>query len=131
MCLPDGTHVLCPLSTSHVGYCNLHGCEIIYEGSRLSEVLLILYSGLHVRQIRNVIRYHESFVGRDYKAWAQMALSRARIEGVVNSQVCNENNGIYTAVVHVHLSCTIISIFMQILKIAYSDYFKPKADDWN
>ena len=27
----------------------------------------------HVRLIGNVVRYHQSFVGRDYKAWAQMA----------------------------------------------------------
>ncbi len=32
------------------------------------------YSGFRVKVHGNVIRYHQSFVGRDYKAWAQMAL---------------------------------------------------------
>lgn len=32
------------------------------------------YSGFHVRVFGNVIRHHQSFVGRDYKAFAQMAL---------------------------------------------------------
>ena len=33
------------------------------------------YSGFGCRVIGNVIYNHQSFVGRDYKAWAQMALS--------------------------------------------------------
>lgn len=33
------------------------------------------YSGFGCRVIGNVIHHHKSFVGRDYKAWAQMALS--------------------------------------------------------
>ena len=33
------------------------------------------YSGFDCKLLGNVIRYHQSFVGRDYKAWAQMALS--------------------------------------------------------
>ena len=32
------------------------------------------YSGFDVKVYGNVISYHKSFVGRDYKAWAQMAL---------------------------------------------------------
>lgn len=32
------------------------------------------YSGFDGRVYGNVIRHHQSFVGRDYKAWAQMAL---------------------------------------------------------
>ena len=31
------------------------------------------YSGFDVRITGNVIYHHKSFVGRDYKAWAQMA----------------------------------------------------------
>ena len=31
-------------------------------------------SGFQVGLIRNVICYHQSFVGQDYMAWAQMAL---------------------------------------------------------
>lgn len=31
-------------------------------------------SGFHVKLVGNVICYHQSFVGRDYKAWTQMAL---------------------------------------------------------
>ena len=31
------------------------------------------YSGFDCKLQGNVIRYHQSFVGRDYKAWAQMA----------------------------------------------------------
>jgi hypothetical protein len=33
------------------------------------------YSGFNFRVLGNVIHHHKSFVGRDYKAWAQMALS--------------------------------------------------------
>lgn len=32
------------------------------------------YSGFDVKVFGNVVRHHQSFVGRDYKAWAQMAL---------------------------------------------------------
>ncbi len=32
------------------------------------------YSGFRVKVLGNVIRHHQSFVGRDYKAWAQVAL---------------------------------------------------------
>ena len=31
------------------------------------------YSGFDVRITGNIIYHHQSFVGRDYKAWAQMA----------------------------------------------------------
>ena len=40
----------------------------------LARVRSFNYSGFRVRLIGNVVRYHKSFVGRDYKAWAQMAL---------------------------------------------------------
>ena len=40
----------------------------------LARVRAFNYSGFKVKLIGNVIRYHQSFVGRDYKAWAQMAL---------------------------------------------------------
>ena len=32
------------------------------------------YSGFNGRVIGNLISHHKSFVGRDYKAWAQMCL---------------------------------------------------------
>jgi len=32
------------------------------------------YSGFDGRVLGNVVHHHKSFVGRDYKAWAQMAL---------------------------------------------------------
>ncbi len=32
------------------------------------------YSGFVGKVLGNVVYYHKSFVGRDYKAWAQMAL---------------------------------------------------------
>ena len=41
----------------------------------LARVQAFNYSGFDCRLIGNVIQYHKSFVGRDYKAWAQMALS--------------------------------------------------------
>ena len=31
------------------------------------------YSGFDGKVLRNVVHHHQSFVGRDYKAWAQMA----------------------------------------------------------
>ena len=32
------------------------------------------FSGFHVKVHGNVCHHHKSFVGRDYKAWSQMAL---------------------------------------------------------
>lgn len=40
----------------------------------LARVRAFNYSGFTVKLQGNVIRHHSSFVGRDYKAWAQMAL---------------------------------------------------------
>lgn len=40
----------------------------------LARVRAFNYSGFRVRLFGNVIHHHQSFVGRDYKAWAQMAL---------------------------------------------------------
>ena len=40
----------------------------------LARVRSFNFSGFCVRLVGNVIRHHKSFVGRDYKAWAQMAL---------------------------------------------------------
>lgn len=40
----------------------------------LSRIRAFNTSGFRVKLVGNVIRYHQSFVGRDYKAWAQMAL---------------------------------------------------------
>lgn len=40
----------------------------------LARVRAFNYSGFKVKLMGNVIRHHQSFVGRDYKAWAQMAL---------------------------------------------------------
>ena len=39
----------------------------------LARIRAFNFSGFRVRLIGNVVRYHKSFVGRDYKAWAQMA----------------------------------------------------------
>ena len=41
----------------------------------LARVRRFNYSGFDFRVLGNVIHHHKSFVGRDYKAWAQMALS--------------------------------------------------------
>ena len=41
----------------------------------LTRVNAFNYSGFDCRVIGNVICHHQPFVGRDYKAWAQMALS--------------------------------------------------------
>lgn len=40
----------------------------------MARIRVFSYSGFRVKLLGNVIRYHKSFVGRDYKAWAQMAL---------------------------------------------------------
>ena len=69
---------------------NLHGCDFSpskyllkvtiprLSGQEKQEVLAKIrafnYSGFDGRVFGNVIRHHQSFVGRDYKAWAQMAL---------------------------------------------------------
>lgn len=39
----------------------------------LSRIRAFNFSGFSVKLHGNVIRHHQSFVGRDYKAWAQMA----------------------------------------------------------
>ena len=39
----------------------------------LARIRAFNYSGFRERRNGNVIRHHQSFVGRDYKAWAQMA----------------------------------------------------------
>ena len=40
----------------------------------LARIRAFSQSGFRVKLVGNVVRYHKSFVGRDYKAWAQMAL---------------------------------------------------------
>lgn len=40
----------------------------------LARIRSFNYSGFGGRLIGNVVHHHKSFVGRDYKAWAQMAL---------------------------------------------------------
>ena len=39
----------------------------------LARIRAFNFSGFRVKLHGNVIRHHQSFVGRDYKAWAQMA----------------------------------------------------------
>ena len=39
----------------------------------LARIRAFNFSGFRVKLVGNVIQYHQSFVGRDYKAWAQMA----------------------------------------------------------
>lgn len=40
----------------------------------LSRIRAFSYSGFRVKLLGNICRYYQSFVGRDFKAWAQMAL---------------------------------------------------------
>ena len=40
----------------------------------LAKIRVFNYSGFEVKLLGNVIRHHQSFVGRDYKVWAQMDL---------------------------------------------------------
>ena len=40
----------------------------------LARISVFDYSGFERRLTGNVCRYHKSFVGRDYKLWAQMAV---------------------------------------------------------
>ena len=39
----------------------------------LARIRAFNFSGFRVKLLGNVIQHHKSFVGRDYKAWAQMA----------------------------------------------------------
>ena len=41
----------------------------------LARIRAFNYSGFDCRLLGNIIHYHKSFVGRDYKAWAQMAMT--------------------------------------------------------
>ena len=45
-----------------------------HQDEILARIRAFSYSGFRVRLLGNVIRHHQSFVGRDYKAWAQMEL---------------------------------------------------------
>lgn len=40
----------------------------------LARIRAFSFSGFCVKLFGNVIQHHRSFVGRDYKAWAQMSL---------------------------------------------------------
>ena len=40
----------------------------------LARMAAFKYSGFDGKVLGNVVYHHQSFVGRDYKAWAQMAL---------------------------------------------------------
>ena len=40
----------------------------------LARMAAFNYSGFDGKVLGNVVHHHQSFVGRDYKAWAQMAL---------------------------------------------------------
>ena len=40
----------------------------------LARMAAFNYSGFNGKVLGNVVHHHQSFVGRDYKAWAQMAL---------------------------------------------------------
>lgn len=40
----------------------------------LSRMRAFNYSGFNVKVLGNICFYYQSFVGRDFKAWAQMAL---------------------------------------------------------
>ena len=40
----------------------------------LARMAAFNYSGFNKKVLGNVVHHHQSFVGRDYKAWAQMAL---------------------------------------------------------
>ena len=39
----------------------------------LARIRAFNFSGFRAKLVGNVVRYHQSFVGHDYKAWAQMA----------------------------------------------------------
>ena len=39
----------------------------------LARIRAFNFSGFRAKLIGNIVRYHQSFVWRDYKAWAQMA----------------------------------------------------------
>ncbi len=39
----------------------------------MARIKAFSYSGFRVKLAGNVVRYYQSFVGRDFKAWAQMA----------------------------------------------------------
>lgn len=39
----------------------------------MARIKAFSYSGFRVKLAGNLVRYYQSFVGRDFKAWAQMA----------------------------------------------------------
>ena len=45
----------------------------VQKAEILARIRAFNFSGFRVKLVGNVIQYHQSFVGRDYKAWAQMA----------------------------------------------------------
>lgn len=56
----------------------LKTCMKAFSGQQKQEILARMaafnYSGFNGKVLGNVVYHHQSFVGRDYKAWAQMAL---------------------------------------------------------
>ena len=97
----------------------------------LARILAFNHSGFKVK-IHGILCYHyQSFVGRDYKAWMQMAvfilypfLSDGELQVLVNLfkvrySTCNVN--------HFIMTCNI-----QVFQIAYCDFFElSKAEAWN
>lgn len=88
------------------------------------------YSGFQVRLHGNVIRYHQSFVGRDYKAWAQMALF------IIYCYLSDEDKKVWLALSKVfehtarcyYYTCHII---LKIFMISYCNFYDPgKATEW-
>ena len=54
----------------------------------LARVKAFSTSGFKVRMYGNVFYYYQSFVGRDFKDWAQMAVDDAQIEHFQGTVQC-------------------------------------------
>lgn len=57
----------------------------------LARIRCFHYSGFKCRVLGNIIYHHQSFAGRDYKAWAQMALF------IIYPYLSNEDKKIWLA----------------------------------
>ena len=66
---------------------------------------------MHGKVLGNVVHHHKSFVGRDYKAWAQMA------PFVIGSYLSHPQKQVLLALSQVYTACIIIQNLFTMYKL--------------
>ena len=74
-CMPiESLHTYPVGAIKYLLKCTVPTLSKVQKEEVLARIRAFNYSGFKVRLQGNMIRHHQSFVGRDYKAWAQMAV---------------------------------------------------------